>query len=87
MPIRHSGAAGCSPVVSGDIVYVSKAYGVGSAACKITKADGAYAGDGDLEGAAATTKATIGQRRWLSMAVFTEFLARQCIATAPLQVH
>jgi outer membrane protein assembly factor BamB len=37
-----SGAAGCSPVVSGDIVYASKAYGLGSAACKITKADGAY---------------------------------------------
>ena len=36
------GAAGCSPVVSGDIVYASKAYGLGSSACKITKADGAY---------------------------------------------
>jgi outer membrane protein assembly factor BamB len=40
---NSSGAAGCSPVVSGDIVYVSKAYNLGSAACKITKADGAYA--------------------------------------------
>jgi outer membrane protein assembly factor BamB len=41
-PYPETGAAGCSPVVSGDIVYVSKAYGVGSAACKITKTDGAY---------------------------------------------
>lgn len=37
-----NGAAGCSPVVSGDIVYVSKSYGVGSAACKVSKTDGSY---------------------------------------------
>jgi outer membrane protein assembly factor BamB len=36
------GAAGCSPVVSGDIVYISKAYGLGSSACKITKAGDAF---------------------------------------------
>ena len=39
---RWSTAAGCSPVVSGDIVYCSVSYGVGSGACKITKADGAF---------------------------------------------
>jgi outer membrane protein assembly factor BamB len=37
-----SGAAGCSPVVAGDVVYVSLAYNVGSAAVKITKAGGAW---------------------------------------------
>jgi len=42
-PVSANGVAAASPVVSGDIVYVSKAYGYGSAACKITKADGAYA--------------------------------------------
>jgi outer membrane protein assembly factor BamB len=31
--------AASSPVVSGDVVYVSKAYGIGSAACKISKTD------------------------------------------------
>ena len=31
------GAAGISPVVSGDVVYYSASYGVGSTACKITK--------------------------------------------------
>jgi outer membrane protein assembly factor BamB len=35
-------AAACSPVVSGDVVYVSNSYNVGSAAVKITKADGAW---------------------------------------------
>jgi outer membrane protein assembly factor BamB len=38
-----TGAAGASPVVSGDVVYVSRGYSVGAAACKITKADGAFA--------------------------------------------
>ena len=38
-----NGTAGSSPVVSGDVVYVSKAYGVGSSAVKISKADGTYA--------------------------------------------
>ncbi len=38
-----NGTAGSSPVVSGDVVYVSKAYGVGTSAVKISKADGAYA--------------------------------------------
>ena len=33
-----TGAAGSSPVVSGDVVYVSKSYGVGSGACKIAAA-------------------------------------------------
>lgn len=35
-------ATGISPVVSGDIIYCSAAYGVGSGACKITKADGKF---------------------------------------------
>lgn len=41
-PFRFSGAAGCSPVVSGDIVYCSVSYGIGSGACKITRAGGAF---------------------------------------------
>ena len=42
-PFSANGVSAASPVVAGDIVFVSKAYGVGSAACKITKTDGAYA--------------------------------------------
>jgi len=38
-----NGAAACSPVVSGDIVYVSKAYALGTAAVKITQTNGAFA--------------------------------------------
>jgi outer membrane protein assembly factor BamB len=41
-PFTGGGAAGASPVVSGDVVYVSRGYSVGAAACKITKADGAF---------------------------------------------
>lgn len=37
-----TGAAGCSPVVSGDIVYASLSYGVGSGAVKIAKPDGTW---------------------------------------------
>jgi outer membrane protein assembly factor BamB len=40
-PVAAKGATASSPVVSGDIVYCSKTYDVGSGACKITKtADG-----------------------------------------------
>jgi outer membrane protein assembly factor BamB len=42
-PFPANGVSAASPVVAGDIVYVTKSYGVGSAACKITKTDGAYA--------------------------------------------
>jgi len=40
-PFRYSTSTAISPVVCGDIVYCSAAYGVGTAACKISKtADG-----------------------------------------------
>jgi outer membrane protein assembly factor BamB len=38
-----NGEAGSSPVVSGDVVYVSKAYNVGAVAVKLSKAGGAFA--------------------------------------------
>lgn len=41
-PIKGKPGAASSPVVSGDVVYGSMAYGVGTAACKITKADGGW---------------------------------------------
>jgi outer membrane protein assembly factor BamB len=42
-PFKYNGAAGISPVVSGDMVYCSMSYNVGSSACKITKnADNTY---------------------------------------------
>jgi outer membrane protein assembly factor BamB len=42
LPLPSNGAAGASPVVSGDVVYVSRAYSIGAAACKITKTDGGF---------------------------------------------
>jgi outer membrane protein assembly factor BamB len=40
-PVRYAGSAAISPVVSGDMVYSSAGYGVGSSACRISKsADG-----------------------------------------------
>jgi outer membrane protein assembly factor BamB len=40
-PFKYSTSAAMTPVVSGDMVYCSAAYGVGASACKITKtADG-----------------------------------------------
>jgi outer membrane protein assembly factor BamB len=36
-PFKFKGAIGISPVVAGDVVYCSEAYGIGSAACKIAK--------------------------------------------------
>lgn len=36
-PFRYSTSAAISPVVSGDVVYCSQAYGIGSSACHITK--------------------------------------------------
>jgi outer membrane protein assembly factor BamB len=42
-PFRFSTATAISPVVCGDIVYCSAAYGVGSSACKITRADAGFA--------------------------------------------
>ncbi len=42
-PFRFSTAAAVSPVVCGDIVYCSAAYGVGSSACKITRTDAGFA--------------------------------------------
>jgi len=41
-PFSANGVAAASPVVAGDIVYLSKAYNAGSAACKIAKADGVF---------------------------------------------
>jgi outer membrane protein assembly factor BamB len=40
-PGGGNGSAASSPVVSGDIVYVSKSYGAGSGACKITRSPSA----------------------------------------------
>jgi outer membrane protein assembly factor BamB len=37
VPFNPKGAAGASPVVSGDMVYCSMAYGVGTRVCKIAK--------------------------------------------------
>ena len=42
-PFKFSVSAAISPVVCGDIVYCSAAYGVGSSACKITKTDAGFA--------------------------------------------
>lgn len=36
-PFKFKGAAAISPVVAGDVVYCSTAYGIGAGACKITK--------------------------------------------------
>ncbi len=36
-PFRYSGSAAISPVVSGDMVYCSAGYGIGSSACRISK--------------------------------------------------
>jgi outer membrane protein assembly factor BamB len=41
-PYRFSTSTAISPVVCGDVVYCSAAYGVGSSACKITKTNGVY---------------------------------------------
>jgi outer membrane protein assembly factor BamB len=40
--VKASGAGGTSPVVSGDVVYCSMAYNVGTAACKVSKAGGTW---------------------------------------------
>lgn len=42
LPFNFKSAAGASPVVSGDIVYCSITYNIGSRACKITKEDGKF---------------------------------------------
>ena len=39
----YSVSAAISPVVSGDIVYCSEAYGIGSSACRISKSAGGFA--------------------------------------------
>ena len=36
-PFRYSGSAAISPVVSGDLVYCSAGYGIGSSACRVSK--------------------------------------------------
>ncbi|MGD0815867.1 MAG: PQQ-binding-like beta-propeller repeat protein [Verrucomicrobiota bacterium] len=41
-PFRYSGSAAISPVVSGDMVYCSAGYGIGSSACRITKTAGGF---------------------------------------------
>jgi outer membrane protein assembly factor BamB len=41
-PFRYATSTAISPVVCGDIVYCSAAYGVGTSACKITKTDGGF---------------------------------------------
>jgi outer membrane protein assembly factor BamB len=35
-------ATGCSPVVSGDIVFVTAGYGIGGAACQVKKTDSGF---------------------------------------------
>jgi outer membrane protein assembly factor BamB len=42
-PYRYAGSAAISPVVSGDIVYCSAAYGVGSSAVRISKTGEGFA--------------------------------------------
>ncbi len=42
-PFPYRVSTAISPVVSGDIVYCSAAYGVGSSACRIVKQEGKYA--------------------------------------------
>jgi outer membrane protein assembly factor BamB len=42
-PFRYNTSTAMSPVVSGDIIYCSAAYGVGSAACRITKSATGFA--------------------------------------------
>jgi outer membrane protein assembly factor BamB len=41
-PFKFSVSAAMTPVVSGDIVYCSSAYGVGTGACKISKTDSGF---------------------------------------------
>jgi outer membrane protein assembly factor BamB len=41
-PFKYSTSAAISPVVCGDVVYCSAAYGVGSSACKITRTDSGF---------------------------------------------
>lgn len=41
-PFRYSTSTAMTPVVGGDLVYCSNGYGVGSAACKITKSGNAF---------------------------------------------
>jgi outer membrane protein assembly factor BamB len=82
-PFSANGVSAASPVVAGDIVYVSKSYGVGSAACKITKTDGAYA---------ATQMWKVGadeSNQWSTPVVLNGYLyglfGQAKFATAPLQ--
>jgi outer membrane protein assembly factor BamB len=42
-PFPYSVSAAISPVVSGDIVYCSEAYGIGSSACRISKSASGFA--------------------------------------------
>jgi outer membrane protein assembly factor BamB len=42
-PFRYSTSTAISPVVSGDIVYCSAAYGIGSGACRISKSANGFA--------------------------------------------
>ena len=42
-PFRYSGSAAISPVVSGDMVYCSAGYGIGSSACRISKSTNGFA--------------------------------------------
>jgi outer membrane protein assembly factor BamB len=41
-PFKYKTSSAISPVVCGDIVYCSAAYGVGSSACKITRAGSGF---------------------------------------------
>jgi len=42
-PFRYAGSAAISPVVSGDVVYCSAGYGIGSSACRISKSANGFA--------------------------------------------
>jgi outer membrane protein assembly factor BamB len=41
-PFRYAGSAAISPVVSGDMVYCSAGYGIGSRACRISKSGSGF---------------------------------------------
>jgi outer membrane protein assembly factor BamB len=41
-PFRYSTSTAISPVVSGDIVYCSAAYGIGSSACRVSKSGNGF---------------------------------------------
>ncbi len=41
-PFPYRTATGCSPVVSGDLVFCTAGYGIGAAACQVTRTDSGF---------------------------------------------